>query len=207
MYKITDAKAAAFWERVEIRAEKECWPWVGGSLHKFGYGRLAVMTKEGRWKQVTTSHMACYLTHGAPEQGLNHALHSCDNPRCCNPDHLRWGNAKMNRTDALVRGRDSAPPLNTKGRNVGKMPRGESLHNQSLTEIQVREIWRLHLAGGMTIAAIAVEVGAKAHSVADVARGRSWRHLDGAPPVDALKSGGVRRGHNQFSRFLFPESA
>lgn len=31
------------------------------------------------------------------------ALHSCDNRKCCNPRHLRWGDAKENACDAVER--------------------------------------------------------------------------------------------------------
>ena len=87
------------------------------------------------------------------------------------------------------------------------MPSGEAVHNQSLTEQQVREIWRLHLAGGLNVTQIADIVGAKKYPVADVARGRSWRHLTGAPSIDALKAGGVRRGGNGFNEIARKLSA
>jgi len=37
-----------------------------------------------------------------PEPGL-WALHSCDNPGCVNPDHLRWGTELDNIKDAIAR--------------------------------------------------------------------------------------------------------
>lgn len=34
-----------------------------------------------------------------------HILHSCDNPRCCNPEHLRIGTHQDNMNDKVSRGR------------------------------------------------------------------------------------------------------
>ena len=34
-----------------------------------------------------------------------HALHTCDNKRCINPDHLYWGTPQQNMDDKVSRGR------------------------------------------------------------------------------------------------------
>ncbi|WP_442800462.1 HNH endonuclease signature motif containing protein [Sphingopyxis sp. 113P3] len=146
--------------------------------------------------------VACTIAHGSPPEGKASALHSCDNPPCCNPAHLRWGSHKENTADAIERDRASPPPKNTSYRRRDTQPKGADVWNQSLTEDKVREIWRLHLAGGMTTSQIAEAVDATRHAVTDVARGRSWRHLPDAPSVESLKAGGVRRGYNQFSDLL-----
>lgn len=45
---------------------------------------------------------ACIVAHGEPESKA-HALHSCDNPLCCNPHHLRWGDNQLNQYEARDR--------------------------------------------------------------------------------------------------------
>ena len=187
---------AKLWESMAIGGPDDCWLWQKGHQGA-GYGMISVGPK-GSKKPMLAHRMSCELEHGPPT-GKQFALHSCDNPPCCNPRHLRWGTPKDNVHDAIKRNRASPPPRNTDYRRRDTQPKGEKLWNQSLTESVVREIWRLHLAGGITTSAIASRVGAKQHAVADVVRGRSWRHLEGAPSVEALKGGGVRRGHNQFS--------
>ncbi|MBF3629786.1 MULTISPECIES: HNH endonuclease [pseudomallei group] len=39
------------------------------------------------------------------EPGGRVAMHACDNPRCINPQHLRWGSSSDNYVDAMRKGR------------------------------------------------------------------------------------------------------
>jgi HNH endonuclease len=88
-----------FWAKVERRIADECWPWTA-SLNSNGYGRF----KLASYEQVTASRVALAVTTGVEPEGM-HALHSCDNPRCCNPAHLRWGTTQDNMRDKIERGR------------------------------------------------------------------------------------------------------
>ena len=198
---ITDKEISRFWGKVQIGGEDECWPWMAKSKHHKGYG---VMRISSVGRNVVASRISCILAYGEPPEGVKNALHSCDNPPCCNPNHLRWGTQKDNVQDAIERNRHVNPPNtheNTEwnAKRLAAMPKGEALHNQSLTEAQAREIWRLHFEC-KSASEIAGIIGSKPHVVYDVCRGRSWRHLPDAPTLEELKKGGVRRGFNQFSR-------
>lgn len=84
-----------------------CWPWLGGR-DKDGYGRHGSASRR-------IPRMVCEATYGPPFPRAV-ALHSCDNPPCCNPSHLRWGTQKENVADAMAKGRHRPGP-----RRVGSM--------------------------------------------------------------------------------------
>lgn len=89
-----------FWEKVEKRQALDCWPWVAKAKHKFGYGAISA----GRGN-VFLSHVVSWaLTNGDIPKGA-YVLHSCDNPWCCNPKHLKLGDHQGNMTDVKERGR------------------------------------------------------------------------------------------------------
>ena len=86
-----------FWARVQKTAT--CWLWTG-AIQSAGYGRF--VTDEGR--HVLAHRFSYWLHHGEIDDNL-FALHSCDTPRCVNPEHLRLGTAKDNMGDVIARGR------------------------------------------------------------------------------------------------------
>lgn len=198
---ITEREIERFWSKVDVRGPEECWPWIAKAKHHAGYG---VMRISSFGRNVVASRISCFLAHGAPPQGRKNSLHSCDNPSCCNPSHLRWGNQHDNVQDARERKRHANPPRmwgNPEWVALHKeaSPKGEKVHNSKLAEPVVREIWRLHLEG-RNASQISSAVGFSVAAIYDVCRGRSWRHLPDAPSVETLKRGGVRRGsYNQFS--------
>jgi hypothetical protein len=91
-----------FWSRVQIDEENKCWLWLGARTSgRFGYGRFELIT--GR--QVLAHRLAYGLTAGGIPKARPFVLHSCDNPPCCNPCHLRAGTQKDNMQDKASRGR------------------------------------------------------------------------------------------------------
>lgn len=95
-----DAKAIArFWPKVDIGGPNDCWPWQAGR-DADGYGRF--------WFAGKTIHAsrACWMIANGSElpDGM-HALHSCDNPPCCNPAHVYAGTAGRNIEDKKLRRR------------------------------------------------------------------------------------------------------
>lgn len=88
-----------FWSKVDMRGPDDCWEWQA-SLNTSGYGRF----KLASYVDITAARLALIISTKSEPQGML-ALHSCDNPPCCNPHHLRWGTVQDNSDDMKARGR------------------------------------------------------------------------------------------------------
>jgi hypothetical protein len=86
-----------FWSKVDMRGPDECWRWQA-SLNQNGYGRF----KLASYCNVTASRLALIATKREEPFGML-ALHTCDNPACCNPAHLYFGTVQNNTNDKVQR--------------------------------------------------------------------------------------------------------
>lgn len=77
------------------KTDTGCWEWQGATI-KRGYGKI----REGH--KFLLVHRVMY---GDIPKGMC-VLHTCDNPPCCNPDHLFVGTRKDNALDAVSKGRN-----------------------------------------------------------------------------------------------------
>ncbi len=80
--------------------EKGCWEWQG-SIAKGRYPYGFISTSDGL---QNTHRVAWKLFRGSIPRGML-VCHTCDNPRCCNPDHLFVGTQKDNLDDRKRKGR------------------------------------------------------------------------------------------------------
>lgn len=91
---------AIFWSRVDQTAgEEACWPYIWRIDHD-GYGYCFANGKKRR-----AHAYALEQREGPPTAEKPLCLHSCDNPVCCNPNHLRWGTQTENVADRVARKR------------------------------------------------------------------------------------------------------
>lgn len=93
--KATDP-VARFNSRVQ-HAENGCWLWQGASVN--GRGQLSV-----NGKNMLATRFAYQQFKGAIPDGM-YVCHTCDDPRCVNPDHLWLGTARENAQDGIAKGR------------------------------------------------------------------------------------------------------
>jgi Autographiviridae endonuclease len=158
--------ATKFWRNVAVGAANECWEWQRARLPK-GYGRVS---RQLFGEQL--AHRAAYrLTHGDIPAGMC-VMHSCDNPPCCNPDHLRVGTQADNLADMRAKGRGSDPP---KMRSEWQS-RGERHSRPKLTADAVVAI-RALVAGGESQRGVARRYGVSHTTVRMIVLRRKWAHV------------------------------
>src|SRR3990167_5845661 len=112
------------WSKVALDEDEKCWEWLA-SKNNMGYGKLY-------WHgRLWLAHRVAYtLAYGEiPSDKI--LMHTCDNPGCVNPRHLRVGTFLDNARDMV-----------TKGRKVTSDQRGESNPRAKLTNSQVLSIHR-----------------------------------------------------------------
>jgi DNA-binding XRE family transcriptional regulator len=145
-----------FWSKVERRGPDECWPWLANRNEK-GYGRFRGAGRGGG--DLKAHRVAWELTHGPTDLQV---LHRCDNPPCCNPDHLFLGTNLDNVHDSISKGRK---------------PIGSRNPSARLTEEAIREVRRLRTQG-TTQTEIARRLGVHSSTISAIDRGVAWRHVD-----------------------------
>lgn len=147
-----------FWSKVDKRGENECWEWTA-SRSPFGYGRINI-----RGRIEFAHRMAVVFATGNPIPDGENVLHSCDNPPCCNPAHLRTGTQEDNAADRESRGR-------------GNQPRGSKNGKTVFIEDEVVHIKRLLKEGRLNKGQIAEAFGCSRSAIEGIAIGRTWSHI------------------------------
>ena len=88
-----------FWSKVDKQGSTECWPWTASVVKNLGYGQF------GMGGTMMRSHRVAWELSNGPIPAGMFVLHKCDNPPCCNPQHLFIGTQTDNMQDALAKGR------------------------------------------------------------------------------------------------------
>lgn len=175
-----------------------------GTKSKAGYG---VVSWLGRPRY--THRVALSLAVGEPSTRLN-ALHSCDNPPCCNPAHLRWGTQRDNAMDCVARGRarratgDASgarlyPETRARGERHGSRTkpeavlRGEKTGKAKLREAHIPDIFESY-RNGESASAIARRLGVGHCAIACVLHGKTWRHAAPDEPRVPVRSRVIEDG-------------
>lgn len=104
-------KVTQFWSNVDQGPPDECWPWTG-YLEKDGYGQFFF---DGRMRPA--HELALTFATGEVRHPSLDTCHSCNNPPCCNPQHLRFDTRASNVADAVAAG--------TMRGKTGKLSAGE----------------------------------------------------------------------------------
>lgn len=87
-----------------VPTENGCSEWPGGRTTA-GYGSVSKRL-QGRNEQYYAHRLAWFVVHGMPPEETPHVRHVvCNNPPCCNVDHLEPGTHAQNMADKVRAGR------------------------------------------------------------------------------------------------------
>ncbi len=138
----------------------ECLIWGGAVVHG-GYG---VVMRSGRHVRLTRFLWERF--HGPIPPGLC-VRHKCDDPRCCNVEHLELGTHRENMRDMVARGRHA--------RAGGNRP-GEGNSIARLCEEKVILARILH-GKGISYAEIARRFHVNEGTIRPAVQGKTWAHI------------------------------
>lgn len=141
-----------------VERESGCLEWAGAKDRR-GYGNV-------RWDgKLWGAHRLAYHLLVAPVERGVEVCHACDNPPCCNTEHLFLGTHADNMHDAKVKQRMS--------RWHGFYTRGERNTRALLTETDVRAI----RASSETQMALAARYGVGQSTISSIIIRRTWKHV------------------------------
>lgn len=133
----------------------ECIDWPFWKDYQ-GYGRIS--NKENRRGMKDRATHVILESSGKPRPSKAFALHSCDNPSCVNPNHLRWGTHQDNTDDMCSRRRQAY---------------GERNGTSKLTEMDVRHI-RVDTRSQRVVGR---DYGVAQSTISQIKSKRLWKHI------------------------------
>jgi hypothetical protein len=130
----------------------ECWLW-SASFDKNGYGKR---------NSIGAHRISWIYSRGDKDIPFKKIImHTCDNPSCVNPFHLRCGTPQHNSTD-----------MKEKGRSLF----GEKHIGASFKDCEVKQIL-FELYSGETITKLAKKYNVLEITISNIANGYTWKHL------------------------------
>jgi hypothetical protein len=139
-------------------SKDDCWKW-SASKTEDGYGILT-----GKNRKQLRAHRYSYEIHkGMIPIGMC-VLHSCNNPECANPRHLRLGTHKDNVDDRMRANRTSHKSINA----------GESNGNAKLNKNTVIDIRLEHYTYDRSVAYLARKYGIGESTTSYIVNNKTW---------------------------------
>lgn len=140
--------------RVRVGPDTGCWEWQGAKNDR-GYGQVYADGK------LHYTHRVIFAHYHRPLRGGEMVLHSCDNPGCCNPEHLSAGTQLDNMRDCRSKGRNASGERNGRAK----------LDAQAAEQVRV-----LYATGEYTQAELGRQFGINQSQVSYIVTGRYWKH-------------------------------
>ncbi len=178
-----------FFSKLKLEPETGCLIWSGGVISRYG----VVYSTAGKFRaHRVAAYLAGMIDHprGVPSghgQGAINVLHRCDNPLCCNPEHLFVGTHQDNMDDMWAKGRSVqqkfvGPPKKLI-RRKRQYPTGDKHHLSKLTDAQVADIRVWYAAGIYSQGEMARMFGVTQSNISYICRNKSRIDNSGAEPL------------------------
>lgn len=145
-----------FRRKYSVDPATECWITI--QLHP--YGTINYRTPNNESKCMCMHHAAYILYKGEIPAGL-WVLHTCNNNRCCNPNHLYLGDRQQNEKDKALSG----------------VMKGSNHPRSKLNDSQVSSI-RKRFQEGFRDQELANEFGVTKGAISKIRNNRTWTHIE-----------------------------
>ena len=125
--------AHRFWSKVDPAPSQCCWEWTACKSSE-GYGYFKLNTK------MLRAHRFAYaLSKGEIPDGFV-VRHTCDNPACCNPDHLILGTQADNIADMYKR--KQAMEIYSSPLPPKQLAKCYSITETAVSKIKLKKRWK-----------------------------------------------------------------
>ena len=159
---LSDEQKESFLSKVAVtKNKKDCWEWTGAKKKK-GYGNVRIN------KKYYLAHRVAFWIANGDFQDKFLVCHICDNPSCCNPNHLMLGTVKSNSADMFRKNRQQS---------FKNMARGEKNHNSKLRVSDILKIRNLYRSGIVNQYQLADMFNVSQPCIGQIIRRNSWRHV------------------------------
>lgn len=140
-----------------------CWKWCGSKVST-GYGHYTFRRhQKGIQNRVLVHRLVWVIFNGSIPSG-KWILHHCDNPNCCNPNHLFCGTPADNGRDKSLKGR-SNPPV------------GERCGHSKLTNEDIIKIRSLYASGAFTQSQLSDLYKVGQGEISRIKNRKRWKHI------------------------------
>jgi hypothetical protein len=177
---LSESDIFRFWQKVNRKTKTECWEWLGAKNHE-GYGRFKVKGK------ILSPHRISLSLATSTISTNEYACHRCDNPSCCNPNHLFFATQSQNMKDCQKKRRNC---FLTQKQNLSKggkreqanrylfePKKGSTNGSAKLNEGKVQEI-KCRIKEGVSSPLIAKEFAVSRQLINLIRRGKLWKHVE-----------------------------
>jgi len=144
-------------KRINKKGEDDCWEWMGCILQS-GYGQVRINYKKYRVHRFIYEKMCDIIPSGLL------VLHTCNNPKCCNPNHLFLGTHQDN-MDQMVKD--------------GRKLSGENSSRAKLNWKQVNEIRKKYIPYKYTQKQLGKEYGISEAECFLIINNKVWKDKEG----------------------------